>query len=305
MKDTRIRNWSKYNNSLVQRGSITLWIDESAWCAPDKTRIKGRPRHYSHALIEAALTLKHIFHLTFRSLQGFLGSISSLMGKKLAIPNYTTICRRQHNFSLPLLSRRKDNLPMDIVVDSTGLKIYGEGEWCASKHGMQRLRTWRKIHLAVNANDLQIVGCKLTHSRIQDGTPLNELIDMVPGEIRQIIGDGAYDKFHCYEVAHRRGSKGIFPPQTGARLSLETPHHRKAASQSAIRQRDQAIEGVRKHGRKEWKERIGYHKRSLAETTMYRLKKILGERLSAKLEENQHLELLLRCNILNKLSSIG
>lgn len=306
MKGQRIRNWKEYNKSLVSRGNVTLWFSEEVLSEPTvKSGCRGRPYQYTERLIEMALTLKQVYHLTLRSLQGFLESLKGLFPGSGRFPHYSTLCRRQKDLKLsPMnLSRRKG--PVDIVVDSTGLKIYGEGEWCVYKHGKQYQRTWRKVHLAVEADSLQIVANALTSSRTQDSLVLDRLLKQTDGDLNRVIGDGAYDTFHCYHLAEERGAKGIFPPQTGARLSEETPRHRKPASPEAIAQRDQAVEQVRSLGKDQWKKEVNYHQRSLAETTMFRLKTILGDRLKAKNQASQRVELGLRCRILNKMIQLG
>ena len=231
-------------------------------------------------------------------------SLSQIQEK---VPNYTTLCRRQEGLSLGPLKQLKKHLgtPIDIVVDSTGLKIYGEGEWCIKKHGKQHQRTWRKVHLAVDAETLDIVSCELTTSRVQDGPVLKTLLDKIKRPIREVIADGAYDKSPCYEAVESRGGQALFPPQTGARLSEETKHHKKLAGLEAIKQRDRTVEETRRIGKPAWKKAVGYHRRSLAETTMYRLKQLLGERLRSKNIKNQALEMKIRCHILNKMIALG
>jgi Transposase DDE domain len=306
MKGARVRNWCHYNKALIQRGNITLWINENILCASaPKSSQRGRPFKYTNQIIEAALVLKNVFHLTFRSLQGFLESLKKLMAISAEIPNYTTLCRRQETLKLPSLSKGNIQRPSTIVVDSTGVKIYGEGEWCVKKHGAQYQRTWRKIHLAVDANDLQILSCKLTTSRTQDFDVLDTLLKTIATPIGQVIGDGSYDTFGCYEAVHQRGGIGLFPPKRGSRLSSETPYHRKPASLSAIAQRDVVIKRSRDIGTKAWKIESEYHRRSLVETTMYRFKHILGERLRSKKRHYQQLEATIRCYILNKLIAMA
>jgi hypothetical protein len=306
MKGSRIRNWSHYNKTLTQRGNITLWIDENILCrSAPRVPAKGRPVKYTNQLIEAALMLRNVFHLTFRSLQGFLESLKTLMNIVAEIPNYTTLCRRQATVELPTLAKRYSQQPITIVVDSTGVKIYGEGEWCVKKHGAQYQRTWRKIHLAVDAKTLHILSCQLTTSRTQDFDMLDTLLETIDMPIARVIGDGSYDTFACYEAVDQRGGIGLFPPKKRARLSTETPYHMKPANPPAIAQRDKTITQVREIGHQAWKMQSGYHQRSLVETTMYRLKHILGERLRAKKRHYQTLEATIRCHILNKLMAMA
>ena len=299
-KDTRARNWKHYNKSLVQRGSITLWVDPNCFSLSTPHKGRGRPRQYPDQFIQAGLVLKNVYQLPFRALEGFLTSVLTLMSISVTAPNYTTLCRRQKGLIPPsLISKARRHTKKVIVVDSTGLKVYGEGEWCVKKHKKQYQRTWRKLHLAVDGDTLQVLSCKLSSARTQDGSLLEALLEDIPGELDTVIGDGAYDTFGCYEAVHARGGKAVFPPPERARLSLETPYHRKAASLGAIEQRDAHLRCIREVGRTQWKKDVGYHRRSLVETTMYRLKGLLGERFNARLDENRRLEMQIRCLILN------
>jgi hypothetical protein len=221
------------------------------------------------------------------------------------IPNYTTLCRRQATVTLPPLSTRHTQEPITVVVDSTGVKMYGEGEWCVKKHGAHHRRTWRKIHVAVDANSLHILSCQLTSSETQDFNMLDALLDTIHTPIARVIGDGAYDTFGCYEAVDQRGGIGLFPPNKRAKLSSQTPYHIKPARPSAIAQRDTTITRIREIGPKAWKIQSGYHQRSLAETTMYRLKQLTGERLRAKKIHYQTLEATIRCQVLNTLMALG
>lgn len=302
-KARRVRNWSHYNKRLVKRGAITLWLDEGAFQVEAHPRKRGRAYSYSDKLIEMGLVLKNRFHLDFRGLEGFLGSLFALLGRNARVPNYTTLCRRQAGLSVDLGVRSLGEA-LDIVVDSTGLKLYGAGEWCVKKHGKTYQRSWRKIHLGIDAGSLQIRSCELSGSRVQDSTCFPALLSPIREPIAQVIGDGAYDTFACYEHVTQRGAVALFPPRAGARLSLDTPYHRKGVSEQAIRARDSTLEQVQRLGKAQWKKQSGYHQRSLAETTMYRLKQLLGDRIRAKKWEYQQLEVKLRCHILNKMINI-
>lgn len=303
-KTSRVCNWPDYNKALIHRGSITLWIDESVFTQEPPQGERGRPFQYANALIEAALTLKNLFRLSYRSLQGFLSSLLELMACEYDVPDYTTLCRRQSGLKFKLKPCHFKG-PIHLLVDSTGLKIYGQGEWCVKKHGATYQRTWRKVHLGVDADSLEIVSCQLSGSRVQDSAVLPALLNDIKTEVGRITADGAYDTFPCYEMALKRGAKALFPPRRDARLSSQTPYHKKAASDEAIAQRDNTIKHINEVGRQRWKEAVGYHKRSLVETTMYRLKALMGERLRAKTQANQHLELMLRACALNKMIALG
>ncbi|HDR9512327.1 TPA: IS5 family transposase, partial [Burkholderia cepacia] len=144
----RVRNWAAYNTGLINRGNVTMWIDETALASrPDAEPTRGRPRLYSEALIQALLGLKTVFRLPLRALQGFAQSLRDLAFATLPVPNYTTLCRRAQTLEVQLPIVR-DGEPIYVVVDSTGVKVYGEGEWKVRQHGYSKRRTWRKVHIA-------------------------------------------------------------------------------------------------------------------------------------------------------------
>lgn len=306
-KTTRTRNWKDYNRSSIKSGAITLWIapdlliNSSSTSAPTK---RGRPRLYPDSLIEAALLIKQVYHLSFRQVQGFLDSLSQLTGVKAAVPNYTTLCRRQATLLINLAPGRPAK-PLTLVIDSTGLKVIGEGEWCRKKHGVHYQRTWKKVHLAVDADGLDILSCAVSGSRIQDADMLEPLLNDIKQPISKVIGDGAYDTFKNYETVFQRQGVAIFPPRVDAQHSSKTRADKKAACAGAIAQRDEAIITIGESDKATWKKQVGYHRRSLAETTMYRLKTRIGERLAAKTAENQALEVALKCKALNKMNQIS
>ncbi len=198
----RVRNWPAYNRALIRLGSLTLWVDEQAidsWHAGDASGVRGgRPRLYSDAAIECALVVKAVFHLSLRSTQGFLESVVKLMGLEMRVPDYSTLSQRQGGIDLGLgLTRRSD--PRHVVIDTTGLKVYGAGEWYVRRYGMvrRRRRIWRKLHLGVDETTKEIVVMDLTASHLNDGRHLPELLDHTAGEIDKVSADKAYDTIPC------------------------------------------------------------------------------------------------------------
>lgn len=169
-RDNRVRNWKHYNESLVRRGSVTLWFDEKViqtWHAQAKTGQRGRPSVYGDVAIECGLTLRALFHLSLRATEGFIESLAHLMRISLPIPDYTTLCRRQKTLVVKLHTLRRGKR-LDLVVDSTGIKDFGEGEWQVRQHGKTKVRTWRKVHLLVNAVTQQIEASEATLGHLQD-----------------------------------------------------------------------------------------------------------------------------------------
>ena len=186
-----------------------------------------------------------------------------------------------------------------MVVDSTGLKVFGEGEWKMRKHGKSKRRTWRKLHLAVNPDTQEIEAETLTENSCDDAGQVDALLDQVTGKIDGFYGDGAYDKWKVYETLEKRRIKAIIPPQRNAKI---TQH---GNSSGRPLSRDVAIREIRRRGRRRWKEDIGYHRRSLSETAMYRMKCCFGDHLKNRLIQNQQTETRLRSKILNKFTHLG
>lgn len=297
----RITNWRKYNESLVKRGSITFWFSEDVievWHHPNKRSKVGHPFVYSDSAVECLLVLRELFQLPYRQTEGLGRSLVELMGISLGIPDYTSLAKRAAKLGISLDVRRHRGA-IDVVVDSTGLKVFGEGEWKMRKHGKSKRRTWRKLHLAVNPDTQEIEAETLTENNCDDGSQVEPLLDQVPNPTKGFYGDGAYDKWKVYETLEKRGTKPIIPPQRNAKISQHGNSRRPPLP------RDVAIREIRRHGRRRWKESVGYHRRSLSETAMYRMKCCFGDHLKNRLVPNQRAEARLRSKILNKFTHLG
>lgn len=303
------RNWRHYNDSLVERGNVFFWFDDECikkWHKTEHTGKKGRPAEYADLAIECGLTLRLVFNLTFRSTQGLLRGIIDKLKLPLKAPHYTLLSKRQQTLKVNLKKYQpRKRGPLHLVIDSTGLKIYGEGEWKIKIHGKGRKCVWHKIHLAVDSATHTIVQAVLTGAGIQDCQGFTQLINAIDDPIEVAIGDGAYDRFSCYEIAKEKGFKMIAPPQRNAVLLSERRQNKRKASSEAIAARDVSILGARKLGRAEWKKEVGYHRRSLSETAMFRLKQLLGSKFKSRKREYQSLEVNIRCQILNKMALEG
>lgn len=297
----KITNWSKYNESLVQRGSVTFWFNEDVvrqWHHANAQPKVGHPFVYSDTAVECLLVLRELFQLPYRQTEGLGRSLTQLMKVEIEIPDYTSLAKRASKLGISLDVRRHAG-PIDVVVDSTGLKVFGEGEWKMRKHGKSKRRTWRKLHLAVNPDTQEIVAETLTENSCDDASQVDPLLDQVRNPTNAFYGDGAYDKWKVYETLDRRGTKAIVPPQRNAKIS----QHGNASGRPLSR--DVAIREIRRRGRKHWKESVGYHRRSLSETAMYRMKCCFGDHLKNRLLPNQHTESRIRSKILNKFTRLG
>lgn len=195
------------------------------------------------------------------------------------------------------MPRRQKRDPLHVVVDSTGVKVYGEGEWKVRQHGYGKRRTWRKLHLGADAATGEIVAAVVSTTTFTDGQIVLDLVEQVEGDIEQVSGDGGYDKRSCYDAIAARGARAAIPPPKNAKI---WQHGNSKEERLA---RDENVRACRQKGRAAWKRESGYHRRSLAETQMFRLKTIFGERVSARSFAGQATQLLVRCAVLNTRAS--
>jgi IS5 family transposase len=296
-----LRNWSQYNKALVRRGSLTLWLSDeiiSQWRETKHTGKRGAPRIYTDTAILCMATLEEVYHLPLRATQGLMLSVIKLLGIKLAVPDYTTLCRRRRSLEVAL-PRRKKQEPLHMVVDSTGIKVYGEGEWKVRQHGYTRRRTWRKLHIAVDEATCEFVAVVVSNNSFKDSQLLPDLLAQVDDELSQVSADGAYDSRNCYDVIRERKARAAIPPQKRAHIW----QHGNSKAERHIR--DENLRRIRRVGRAAWKRESNYHRRSLAETQVFRVKMIFGERVSARSFSGQAAQLLVRCAALNRMTHLG
>jgi len=297
----RVQNWSDYENALVQRGSITFWMSEEfekIWLYTGKKQ-RGSQFDYSDKAIEIMLTLKEIFHLPNRSVEGFVRSLFQMMKIDLPVPDHTTLSKRSKTLKVNLPKQSAGSL--NVVMDSTGLKVYGEGEWKVRKHGYSKHRTWRKLHLGGNPDNGEILAVVLTGNNISDDAVVKEMLTQIEQALLACAADGAYDKRKVYDAlnAHSPEVDILIPPRKNAHIWQH------GNSKEARLKRDENLRYIRQHGRQQWKDNSGYHIRSLAETFMFRLKTIFGDNLSARLLETQMTQARIRCAALNKMTHLG
>ena len=293
----RVTNWPDYDAALVRRGSLTVWVTEEAiagWHAPATGKRGGQPV-YSGLAIETGLALRLVLRLGLRQIEGTLGSIAHLLGVNIKIPDHTTFSRRGD--SLTLLKKPVERSePLHLLIDTTGLKMYGEGEWLEEKHGKQSRRRWRKLHLAIDTNSHEIVAVELNTDEIGDVTEVPDLLDQIDGSVASVTGDGAYDADAVYDGIMRRHPEAdvIIPPRSTAVMT-----------ESGTTRRDEHLRTIERNGRIGWQRRSGYCRRSLVETAMSRYKTIIGRRLHARTLPNQKTEARIGCAVLNRMTSHG
>ena len=298
----QIRNWREYNAALVERGSLTVWFNEDQreqWYAADRSGRRGAPKRYSDVAVQCGLVIREVFHLPLRATEGLMRSVIDLLGVELATPDYSTFSRRAAALTVSI-GRCANLRPRHLVMDSTGLKVYGEGEWPVRRHGASKRRTWRKLHLTVDAQSHEVIAAELTAAFVGDAEVLPDLLEQLPAEepLGSVAADGAYDTQACHEALLNRRALALIPPRAGAAawppLADGRTHPRTAI-----------VEHMRQHGRKAWKIHSGYHQRSLAETAMFRLKILFGERLRNHRFETQITEAYARLAAMNSMTRLG
>jgi hypothetical protein len=297
----RVRNWPEYEKALVRRGSITFWLTEDferVWLYTGEKQ-RGSQFEYSDQAIEIMLTIKEVFHLSNRGVEGFVRSVFGMLNLHLPIPDHTTLSKRGKTFHVRLPKKTSESLHM--VLDSTGLKIYGEGEWKVRKHGYSKHRTWRKLHVGANPDNGEIQVAMLTENSTTDDAVVKEMLAQIEQTLLSCAADGAYDKRKVYDALneHSPDVEILIPPRKNAHIWQH------GNSNEERLKRDENLRYMRKHGRQQWKHDSGYHIRSLAETVMFRLKTIFGDKLSARLLETQTTQALIRCLALNRMTQLG
>ena len=277
-----------------------MWLSTDVveeWVVGEKTGKRGASAIYSDTAIATMSTIKSVFSLAGRQAQGFVESLFKLMNLDLPVPDHSTVSRRLSSLEIELPVQNSQST-RHIVVDSTGLKVYGEGEWKTRQHGISKRRTWRKLHLGIDETTGEIISAVVTTNDYHDSQVLENILDGVGDEISQVSADGAYDTKDCYEAIADRGAKVAIPPRKNAKIQQH------GNCKAPPLPRDENLRAIRKMGRAKWKRESDYHRRSLAETTMFRLKCIFGGKLSSRQFDNQAGELLLQCAALNRMIQI-
>ena len=289
------RDWRIYNRNLVNRGSITLWISEEclhSWVS--KSGKRGRPK-FSTAVIQAGLIMKAVYHLPLRALQGFLRSILNLLQADLKSPHYSLFCKRAKEAAelLPKLSTRK---PLELAIDSSGLKISGEGEWKVKIHGKEKRRGWIKLHMGVDPKSGEIIAIDVTNEKTADNQAFPRILKDSPKSLKKVYADGAYDRRNCRKALSEAGIQECILPQKNGRIRHEPFFEARNDALRIIRGFGGGPDGADL-----WKKFSGYHRRSLAETLFSRFKRLLGDHLASKKFSNLQAETLFKCHVLNKM----
>jgi hypothetical protein len=292
----RVRNWPEYEAGLRRRGSLTLWIEEDAlhhW----QTLGPGGQARYSDAAIQTTLMVRTAFRLPLRQTEGLMSSVITLMDLTISAPDHSTISRRA--VTLPVI--QPDLVPagpLHLLIDSTGLQVYGAGQWLEAKHGAKSRRKWRKLHLAVDADNGMIVARTLTDQDVDDPSQVGPLLDQIDVGMAKVTADGAYDGAPTYATIAARGDdiEVVIPPRSTAVPSDEL---------GPPTQRDCHLKMITEHGRLAWQKATDYGRRSLVETTMGRYKALIGPRLRARGFAAQQTEVAVGVLVLNRMLVAG
>jgi len=288
-------NWPDYNRALKSRGSLTIWFDPSMhWYAPAAAK-RGRPVTYSDAAVQFCLTIKVLYGLALRQTLGLVESLLKLSGLAWDVPDFSTLSRRQKTLQVRISKTQKQGA-LHLLVDSTGIKMAGEGEWKVKKHGAERRRQWRKLHLAIDAETLEIQAIEVTDNRTGDAVMLPELLAQIAEPIASMATDGAYDTKAVYRAIADRGANAIIPPRKNGRPWKE--------DSPGAAMRNACLRAVKRLGRAIWKKWSGYHRRSLVETKMHCFK-LLADKVRARDFDRQVAELQIAADILNRFSRLG
>ena len=290
-------NWQNYNQALRQRGSLTVWFDPSMhWEAIPSGR-RGRQQAYSDAAIQACLTLKTLLGLPLRQATGFVASLLELSGLGWSVPDFSSLSRRQKTLNVTIPYRGSKG-SLHLLVDSTGIKVEGEGEWHRRKHGGSKRRVWRKIHLGIDEETLEIRAVEVTSSNVGDAPMLPDLLAQLPPdqEIATVTADGAYDTRACHDAVADRGAAAIIPPRRNAR-----PWKPDTAG---ARARNEILRTSKHLGRALWRNWSGYHRRSRVETKMNCVK-LLGQKLMSRDFDRQVAEVQIRAAVMNRFTALG
>jgi len=273
----------------------------AAWAAEPRTTRGGQPRYSSPAIL-TTLTLRAVFRLAYRQAEGLLGSVIGLLGLALPVPDHTTLSRRAATLDVPRPGHADagaGNEPMHLLVDSTGLKLCGKGEWLLEKHGTATRRSWRMLHLGVDAETGRIVASTLTPKDVDDASQAGPLLDQVAGPVASFTGDGAYDQDRVYaSVAERHPEAAVVVPPRASAVPSDT-------AESAPTQRDSHLQHITEHGRMAWQNASGYNRRAQVEATMSRWKQVIGDELRAHTDERRATEVAVAVHALNRMLELG
>ena len=296
----RVKNWRDYDAALCRRGDLTVWVTAEAieaW-TPINTGRRGRPQRYSAIAVETGLMLRLAFARPWRQTEGTLASILRLLDVNLPVPDHTTFSRRSVDLTVAKAVRTATG-PVNVVIDSTRLKVFGAGEWQREKHGGKGHWTWRKLHLAADPDTSKILASELTTTEDGDASQVGPLLDQIASPIASVTADGAYDGDPVYRViAEREPAAAVIIRPRSTAVPSNT-------AETAPTQRDQHLRMIQERGRLGWQKAVNYGRRSLGEVAMMRYKTLIGRRLHARTLPTQKTEAAAACKVINIMTRLG
>ena len=294
----RIRNWPEYEAGLRRRGDLTIGLSDdavSSWRALPSGKPGGQ-RIYADLAIEAALTIRMVYHLPLRQTEGFLCSLADMLEVEIPVPDHTTLSLRLRTLGKIPLHAVANGRPIHLLIDSTGLRIH-----VGNLRKPPRKRAWRKLHVAVDANTGEIVASDLTSRRTHDSGRAPVLLGQIGNRLASVSADAAYDREGVYETAHAQGQgrhvRVLIPPRCDAQLS--------PTRSVALMERNRNIRSIQRLGRREWHKRSGFSRRSMIENAIYRYKTIIGRCMRSRTLVGQQVEVRLACSVLNTMTHLG
>ena len=289
------RDWHNYNTALVNRGKINFWVNPrifKEWSAKKKKK-NGHPFVYGEELIKAMCYIRFKFHLSLRETEGFFISLIEIMRSLHTVPCYTQLCRRMKTMPLPkeLLNKRGVT---DIVLDTTGLKAYGEGEWRAEKYGGKKY--WKKLHLGMDLAKGKLVMAEVSQEHVHDTAYLEHALKKANRRKGEVLIDGIADGLKHYEKAEKYNKELVTPPKKGAVLRKEKGYEK----------RNEAVKIIRGLGGDEiaksiWGKLVGYNRRVEIESMIARWKRLYGGSLRSQCEKRQKAEVTIKALMINEM----
>ena len=295
----RVTNWREYDVCLRNRGILTIWFTPDAiagWKAQPRTTLGGQ-RHYSNLAIETALTLRAVFRLALRQSEGLIGSIMRMLDIDLPVADHTTLSRRA--YGLPVqMPRRNKTSDLHLIIDSTGLKLRGAGEWLFEMHGTAKRRSWRKLQIGIDAGTGEIVAFDLTNKDVDDASHVGTLLEQLDEAPASFMADGAYDRASVLDavLAGNPSASFVVPPCKGAVTGPTGNITDPTRSAYPLR---------REHGRMNWQKASGYNKRSKVEVAISRYKRVIGDALNSRHDARRATEVAIAVKSLNRMREFG
>lgn len=322
MKNTKTkRNWSEYNKKLKSCARLELYIHKDIyknWHYAGK-RERGGKLIYADSVIEMCLTIREYFKMALRQSEGFLSSLFQKLNVNVKIPDYTTLSRRCRRLKIDFKTNivRSKNEPLRLAIDSTGLSVMRRTGWHNTKHGGIKQITsqdnWRKIHILIDIDTFDILEAEYTQTNVNDCEMVKPLLDKIDNQISDVYGDLAYDTFPAREAIRKRGARQVIPIKKTAVLSKDRRKRgRLKYLPETYKERDDVIKyldynsvnGDKGLALKNWKRQVGYHKRSLVETQMLRIKAHTSDRLTNIREDNRRVQAMIKVKIVNIINQI-